>query len=614
MKHFSFRMAGKVRGITGPEDEFSAAKPEDGHSEQNKLSWCDLCYEDSGHKLKVEGFCQECNCFICKTCFDAHKKSPASKTHVILKGSRMPKSQDDKPVKYHNCSKHIGKINDYFCVDHAEMICSRCNETVHPLCNTKPIADLCKELASKDIDDFKEHVTDIHKSVATTKVGFENSITDMELQIKQVIKEIHNIRDQMVAKAEKLCAGMVSEVAQICNQKTTTMSQQLLQLSDLSQSLKETISDIDRTANSQLGPNLFVRIQDIVTNAKHFENEIAELDRELRKSEVSFSVNPEFLNFVSAAKPLGQVKEKSSRLGTLKTSPKLAFPALPETTIQSSRKQRNMAISQLRPKKLDALTIKTADDRKDCKAEGMDVTDHGIFVVSDIKNRKVKVFSPKYRFLSSVSLPGQPYDVTVLNDRTIVATVDQEKRFIIDITEPASIYVDNSLSFGYFVTGMTTYDGKLVVIRWNEPRCVKMISLDGQEIWSTMHDNTGQQLFKSPYSLATTEIEGQSTVLVTDWGKETLTFLNTSDGRFVKKVDLKGLGPRGLSIDGSGNIYVCCCKTAEIRVWSPDLSEERVILSRRELQPEPMDILYNDTTDELLVSYRTGDEVDRFQL
>ena len=273
-----------------------------------------------------------------------------------------------------------------------------------------------------------------------------------------------------------------------------------------------------------------------------------------------------------------------------------------------------MKISQLSPKKLDALSIKTEDDRKDCKAEGMDVTKNGMLVVSDIKNRKVKVFSPKYRFLSSVSLPGQPYDVTVLNDKTIIATVDQEKRFIIDMSDPASIYVENSLAFGYFVTGMTTYDGKLVVIRWNEPRCVKMVTLDGKELWSTMHDNTGQLLFRSPYSVATTEFKGQSVVLVTDWSKETLTLLSANDGRFVDKFDLKGLGPRGLSLDSSGNVYVCCSKSAEIRVLSPDLLGDRVILSRRELQPDPMDILYNDTTDELLVSYKSGDQVDRFQL
>ena len=600
--------------ITGPEEEFSTAKPDDSHSEQHRLSGCDLCYEESGNKLKVEGFCQECNCFLCRTCADAHKKSPASKTHVMLRGAWMPKSQDDKPVKYTSCTKHIGKVNDQFCLDHAEMICSRCNETIHPLCNTKPIADLCKELESKDVDNFKHHIAYMHKSVATTKLDFENNITDLDIHRKQVIKEIHGIRDQMKAKVEKMCADMVSEVGQLCKKKTTKISQQLLQLSDLSQSLNETISDLDKTIRGPMGPNLFVRIQDIVKNAKHFETEIAELDRELNKTDVSFFVNPEFLNFVSSPKALGQVLEKSTPLGTLKTSPKLGFPALPKPSTQSGGKKDNVKISQLNPKKLDTLSIKTEDDRKGCKAEGLDVTKNGILVVSDIKNRKVKVFSPKYRFLSSVLLPGQPYDVTVLNDKTIIATVDQEKCFIIDISNPASIYVENSLAFGYFVTGMTTYDGKLVVIRWNEPRCVKMVTLDGKELWSTMHDNTGQLLFRSPYSVATTEFKGQPVVLVTDWSKETLTLLHASDGRFVDKLELKSLGPRGLSLDSPGNIYICCSKSAEIRVLSPDLKGDRVILSRRELQPDPMDILYNDTTDELLVSYKAGDQVDRFQL
>ena len=144
-----FRMAGRVKTITGPEEEFSTAKPEDSHSEQHRLSWCDLCYEESGNKLKVEGFCQECNCFLCRPCADAHKKSPASKTHVILRGARMPKSQDDKPVKYTSCTKHIGKVNDHFCLDHAEMICSRCNETIHLYATQNPSQIYAKSLHRK---------------------------------------------------------------------------------------------------------------------------------------------------------------------------------------------------------------------------------------------------------------------------------------------------------------------------------------------------------------------------------------------------------------------------------------------------------------------------------
>ena len=605
-------MAGRVE-ISKPEST-SVTRPEEGHSGSTKDPWCDLCYDETGQKIDVAGFCPECNSFICKACHEAHKKSPASRNHMIMRGVRMPKSQAEKPVKYPDCGKHIGKSTDYFCLEHGEMICNRCLEVSHPRCTTNTIHDICKSLGSSDVNLLKTNVNNIQQYIMDTRTKIEHNIIDVEMQRKAMVKEAQNLRDEVVKKTEKLCSDLIAEITSVCNKKTADLSHQVLLLADLVRSLKETRSNIDKLTNVEFGPNSFIRVQDITRNAQHFEKEIQSMNKEHAKVEFSLSVSPEVVTFLSSNEKLGDVKETLSKLDTLLPMTKIAFPQPKLQAGKAKPKGKQRDISQIHISKPISMTVRTSGDKEACKVEGMDVTRNGLLLLGDRKNKKVKIFSAKNKFLSEVKLPSLPYDVAIMNEERAIASLDDEKRYILNIGNPSRICIQESIPFGYCVTGMTACDNNLIVIRWNEPRCVKLIDLNGLELWSTLADNHGVQLFKTPYSVATSVINDRPVILVTDWSTETLTFLDASDGRFINAVDLKGKAPRGLTTDDDGNIYVCCSKTNEICVWSADMKQSRILISSNKLQPDPMDVSYNSYTDELLVSYRTADVIDRFQL
>ena len=608
-------MAAKYRDRwTSVPESTSISEPEEDQPDHAEDPYCDLCFEETGHKIKIEGFCPECNVFICKTCLDAHKKIPASRNHTIMRGDQMPKSQDDKPIKYPDCEKHIGNKKDQFCIGHGEMVCKRCVEASHHRCKYNVIPDLCEGLGSEDLQNLKGHIKSIQRSVESTKSVVETNITDLEVSRNEMTREVHEIRDKLVAKVEQLCSDMESEVSHLCNTKTSGMSHQVLVLSELSRSLTGMISNITKLSSAKFGPYLFMKIQDIIQNARHFEKEIERMNKDLKKIDIILSISPEVSVFISDCKELGSIKETASNLGTVKSTPKIAFPPLPDLISKAKRKERHIDILKTRTSQLSPLTVRTTCDKYDSKVIGMDLTSNGLLVLGDWTNRKVKVFSPKNKFLSAMALPGNLYNVTVLNDKTVISTTDEEKLYAIDISNPNEICVDKQIPMRYSVTNMTACEDDLVVIKWNEPRCIKKIDIDGHELWSTSSEKSGQPLFKAPYSVAVTAIVGQSMVIVTDWGKETLTFLNASNGDFIKIVDLRGFGPRGLTVDGDSNIYTCFAKTSEIFAWSADMKQKRVILPSSSLSTDPIDILYNNNTGELLVAYRSYDKIDRFQL
>ena len=93
--------------------------------------YCELCYENKGEKVASWCFCKECNLCLCTSCYDVHKQVPSLRRHQILHGSKMPRSLADKPIKYPDCELHIGNINDRYCREHHEMLCSECLKQNH---------------------------------------------------------------------------------------------------------------------------------------------------------------------------------------------------------------------------------------------------------------------------------------------------------------------------------------------------------------------------------------------------------------------------------------------------------------------------------------------------
>ena len=69
-----------------------------------------------------------------------------------------------------------------------------------------------------------------------------------------------------------------------------------------------------------------------------------------------------------------------------------------------------------------------------CYITGITITPSGQRLVVDSKNRKVKLFSPDMTFLSSVQLPGGPWDITMVNDREAVVTVGKSL-FFLEVTD-----------------------------------------------------------------------------------------------------------------------------------------------------------------------------------
>ena len=596
--------------------------------------YCETCFEKKNKTIGDVCFCENCNIFMCIQCHDVMH---FLQNHRVVRGSKMPKSLADKPIKYSNCELHINNINDRYCLKHHVMLCSKCLKKNHQRCHVYTITDLCKILGTEDIKSFTVMVDNIRLYVQHTQSKLQKNISDLSKERENEIKRAEQAKQDMIQKANEMYNETVSGITKHYQNKVGEVKSLIGGLNDELHDLDEIINKLNRKASIKFDPNLFIQMQQIVDTTQTCKREIDDMISEIKTTKISFSFSKEISDFLSC-KSFGDVQEISSPLSITDDVGDIFFPYFtsqavrpyitspagrPYITSQSGRtilaKKNSVDISHIVARKMSHMNIHASPkDNNKPNVNGLAVTDNGTLLVGDCGNRTLKVFSQNNTLLSSVPLSDWCIDVTVTEDDiAVVSTRDQKLRFL-DITDPPSASVQRSISLGYVAWGITAYRDKLVVIASTDlflPRSVRMIDMNGKEVWSVSKGPDNQQWFDTPLCIVTSKINDTDAVIVSDCRKETLTLLNANNGSLLKIADMKGKGPRGITVDNNGNIFVACDKTSEICVCSNDFTKSRTLISRKDLEREPVFIAYRRSADTLYIRYfGVCDYIERFQL
>ena len=291
------------------------------------------------------------------------------------------------------------------------------------------------------------------------------------------------------------------------------------------------------------------------------------------------------------------------------------------------------------------LYAKLGDDKYACKIVGMCITKQGLALLADLNNNKLKVFTTTNIPLSYITIPRGPLSVALMDEVTAlvgrqdkhidvidIADAKQEKNIdVIDVADEnlKSMKVTETIKLAYKILGLTTCSGNIVVTTLGEPKCVKMLKLSGEELWSITTDLQGGQMFEAPEYIISYGLEDK-TIVVSDYRKETLSFISGKTGTILKTLDMQGTGPEGIAIDSYNNLFVASFDRNEISCISENDGKIQTVLSWKNWRETlletfarirsinckegPLAVAYNCFTNELFVSYNPSDFVDRFTL
>ena len=579
-----------------------------GISDQVIDPWCEPCLEEIKVKVDAIGYCPECNIHLCLSCHESHKKWPMLQNHRLLRGSRMPKSHTDKPVRYPGCASHAGNYTDHYCSDHRQMVCNECLKKDHLGCKALPIPDVCKSIDTEDVKQFKSVVNDIQNNVKTTQAALQKNISDIESQKKVMVKMAETESDKLISKVNYMFKETVSNINLTCQKTTSEITEHIENLSDENIQLDGIIDTFDKKTITDIDANAFVQLQNVFVSTKECKQDIEDTIRQLRISELSLDMNEDVARLLEKHQ-LGTPKEITKPLDTLKDVPNIIFPQPKKKTARSV-----VDISKIRATKLSSFNVQTIGDKMKCIINGMAITDNGTLLIGDELNRMVKFFYEDNTLLTTFKISEFINYIAVINDSEAVVSTADKKLHFLDISKLPLVSIRKSISLTYPVPCLTPYGDKIVVAsRGTKPASLKLIDRYGNEIWSISTGPDNQQLFELPFAVHITTFNGANAAVVTDCNKKTLTVIDVDNVAVLKIKYFKDKDLRDVAVDDNGDFFVSSRATREILVVSNDLTKSRVILERQSIHPNPRVLLYRRSTAELYVSYKDG-QIDRLKL
>ena len=188
-------------------------------------------------------------------------------------------------------------------------------------------------------------------------------------------------------------------------------------------------------------------------------------------------------------------------------------------------------------------------------------------------------------------MSGDPWDITMVNDREAVVTVGQSLVFL-EVTD-TQLRNKHTIKMPFDCLGITHSNGKLFV---SATTTIHALDLRGNELWSV-----GRSLFTSLFKNAwyVSKNSDGRWIAVTDLDKKTITILDTKNGAVITSRQLKNCYRlKGVSVDMSDNIFVCA--GSNMVVLSSDLKNEHVLFNMGDAVPQT--IAYDKTKHQLVIS------------
>ncbi|XP_045192504.2 uncharacterized protein LOC123548920 [Mercenaria mercenaria] len=541
---------------------------------------CQPCAGE-GHYVEAAGFCQNCQEYLCITCYKYHCKPTPSRHHVLLDKRNMPKDRaPPSSAKYGctlTCTKHAAEIIKFFCKQHDAVGCGDCMVLDHKSCNIDYIPDI-----SKDFIDGEEY-----QQLVTRAKQLENNAKSLKKEVEENGKEVNRLYAKAVGdirafrkQADKYLEDMERKLLDQCEtlkMKTDTM---LKAVENELQPMKLELENIHSKLSSQAkqSGDLFVQAKQISFRVKNIGEELRVLDEKNEPSMCTFEKNNKVLEYF---------KTKQGSLGDLR----------PKQIRNRHQIMSPRRLQDLTPTLIGEVSVKSSTDSIGCRITGMVAVAPDTLVCTDYHNYSVKLIDIKSdKITSELKLTAGPFDITYVSDDQLAVTVTNERKiYLLSFRNGLSKtrdFVVNGRCFGI------AYSNDRLVVSYIRPQKVEILSLDWEVIQRIDTDSSGKALFCIPKYVAVDR--DCNSIFVSNFMDHSVTKLTTSGKVLDIYKDSNLSYPTGIAVYSDGSVLVCNSGKDNLHLLSPENKKIKTVVNKTEA---PQALCFNRESDSLFLSY-----------
>ncbi|XP_060603325.1 uncharacterized protein LOC132756307 [Ruditapes philippinarum] len=208
---------------------------------------CKPC-EESENVTQADGFCTDCEEYMCSSCFNAHKKYKLNRDHTLIDCNEEI-TRRESSSEFEKCEQHLNEPVKFYCAQHKQVGCGDCMVIGHRSCKVDYILDKAEEI--QGTAEFKS----LTKEPGICKVEAEQVLSSVKNNIVQIDdinekfkQEVNMFREEMISKVNNLSDRMLKEGECIKAKDNLSMTK----LADETESLINDLNDMSDLFKSKV--------------------------------------------------------------------------------------------------------------------------------------------------------------------------------------------------------------------------------------------------------------------------------------------------------------------------------------------------------------------------
>ena len=447
--------------------------------------------------------------------------------------------------------------------------------------------NIIKDVKTSDIfNEIEQLISEMTETIGKIKQNRETNSCAVREQKIIVENEIQELRTQINNRLDKLQENMMKELTETEKQITDETRELLVPLDEMQKELTEHQTNVVNIKKYASDLQTYLAVTQIQKEVETHDTFLQSLVKGhgLNQTKLSCKIDNGLKTITTSNQKFGEVVVESKPCEII--------------IVRKKDKQAQMMVAELSaPMSVDniQLNLKRKINIKGSRMRGCSLFPDGIMVVSCYNASNVSFMNKEGVELFHIGEDKtgyHTYDTVYIKDTKSVAvsSADGTNRCItiIDIERQevmTTISMDTDI-FGMTVTGKTIY-------YCTKENGLKMLNLSDKSVSDIIQSDMSSVFYvaASGDKLYYTNV---NTSTVTCCNLQGTTQWEFNDKRIIK-------GPRGISVDNDGNVYVVSQFSANVVVISPDGQRHRQLLSSNDGLVIPCVLDYEKSTNRLLI-------------
>ena len=567
-----------------------------GGSEETFDNACDPC---SFLGLQKEGttFCINCQEKLCKSCTAAHKGQKITRNHELVPVSKLQKNmlpnQGASSIVLCDCSQNAGVA--IFCQDHDDVICQSCAVIKHRACKTVAIGD---KIASYQ----KEQFADVAQKAATLNDVADKILNERKSELEsystmmeEAKGDLQKFRQDINRQIDQIEQAMLTELRDRKSRYRQEVDDHISSCTMTKQLIETDLKMLHAVKKSADKADMYAADVKVSKRLAEYDRLLKEIQRGFSSPSLTFRNNGQLWDLLININNIGTLVERHIE----------------------TEKIKRMAFTELKVKRHSKTNVRMSADRETPYITGCVIMPGDRVVLCDRYNNKLKLLDKSFKLQDSLDLPSGPWDISVVNDTTVIITLPDKKQLQYIEVAPrvklGRVLQLDKMCWGVQVVGSDIYitchsyvfgfghNGGEVRILDNNGNLKKRLGVNQDKTF----------MFKKPYYLAVSVKSNK--IYVSDAGQDTVTCLK-SDGTVIfqyKDPDLTW--PRGMCVDDEDNVIVCGGNSHNIHVVTAAGKKSSVMLTAKDGIKYLQSVTYRPTDNTLIVGCVDNDNLNVYK-